>query len=331
MGKYRDQWTHYDVNAKDKAGAEKPVPPDFSDLARKYKMAAGTTGLVSQFDLADTDLGKSENYQQRKSVAQITFETTTLYRPDDSDFHPSDDSDESSGFPKMKRIHFVFWKTDDQPDHIPKWEDSGVQDEVLRVWKLTEARKLAQSAADDLKAESQKKENAGKSLKELPAGKRKDCTVLEPRPFSSLRQMFGQLQLGVGFDSEQKAFGLEKVGVPFMEKVFSIAANHVDVATNQPKTKIYVIRPIKFTPFKELWSDFMEDAENWTIYRRPTPNEMTDPTAGLRLMIAEQQGRVSQAWLEKVKADAGLEWKKRADRQHPAPSQSPGQSPLDED
>ena len=40
----------------------------------------------------------------------------------------------------------MYWKTDDQPDHIPKWDDPGIQAEVLRVWKLDEARKLAQQA-----------------------------------------------------------------------------------------------------------------------------------------------------------------------------------------
>ena len=112
------------------------------------------------------------------------FGATTLYKPDVSDYNKPDVSDTSNTYPVMKRIHFVFWKTDDQPDHIPKWEDPGIQAEVLRVWKLDEARKLALKRAGELKTEAAAK--SGKSLKELPSGKKKDFTVLLPLPFSFL-------------------------------------------------------------------------------------------------------------------------------------------------
>ena len=51
-----------------------------------------------------------------------------------------------------------------------------------------------------------------------------------------------------------------------MQKVFGLAPNQVDVATNLPKTEIYVIRAVEFTPFEELWSDFTADADNWSLY-----------------------------------------------------------------
>ena len=49
---------------ENKANAQKPTPPDFGALATQYKMSAGSTGLISQIDLADLDLGKSFNRQQ---------------------------------------------------------------------------------------------------------------------------------------------------------------------------------------------------------------------------------------------------------------------------
>ena len=45
-----------------------------------------------------------------------------------------------------------------------------------------------------------------------------------------------------------------------------MAPNQVDVATNLPKTEIYVIRAVEFTPFKELWSNFTADADEWSLY-----------------------------------------------------------------
>ena len=143
-------------------------------------MSAGQTGLISQYDSAELDLGKSVNRQQRASVVELMFGATTLYKPDVSDYQQT--------FPDMTRTCFVFWKTDDQPDHIPKWEDEGIQAEVLRVWKLNEARKLALKRADALKAEAAA--NPGKSLNELASGKKKDFTVLRPPPFSFLTQMY---------------------------------------------------------------------------------------------------------------------------------------------
>ena len=51
-----------------------------------------------------------------------------------------------------------------------------------------------------------------------------------------------------------------------MQKVFSLTPNQVDVATNLPKTEIYVIRAVEFTPFEELWSDFTAEPDDWSLY-----------------------------------------------------------------
>ena len=79
-----------------------------------------------------------------------------------------------------------------------------------------------------------------------------------------------------------------------MQKVFSLAPNQVDVAANLPKTEIYVVRAVEFTPFEELWSDFIADADDWSLYTLYTPNGASERTAGLIQMIADEQGEVSQ-------------------------------------
>ena len=80
----RQEWIHYDA-AKDKA-APKTDSPDFAALAREYNMTAGRTGLVSQIELMELDVGKSVNVQQRMPVVQLVFGATTLYKPDVSDY-----------------------------------------------------------------------------------------------------------------------------------------------------------------------------------------------------------------------------------------------------
>ena len=126
-------------------------------------MSAGRTGLVSQNDLVELDVGKSVNRQQQMPVAQLMFGATTLYKPDVSD--------DMKSFPSRTRICFVFWKTDDQPDHIPKWEEPGIQAEVLRVWKFDKARELALKRADELKAK-RRRTPASRSRNWLPARRR---------------------------------------------------------------------------------------------------------------------------------------------------------------
>jgi hypothetical protein len=313
LGKYRDEWTHYDASAKSKTDSQKPIPPDFGALAHEYSMNAGETGLVSQDELRELDIGKSDNLQQRAPIVQSMFAATTLYKPDVSLYRHT--------FPE-KTSYFVFWKIDDQPDHIPKWDDPGIRTEVLRVWKLNEARKLALARAEELKKEAAA--NSGKPLDKLGSAKKKDFTVLRVPEFSFLTQMYGQLQMG-------EVFGLEKIGADFMQKVFSLAPDQVDVATNLPKTEIYVIRAVEFTPFAELWSDFTSDRDDWSIYTIYATRGMSEKTAGLSQMIYEEQQEVSQAWLKKVYEDAGVKWEKVADQRSAPGQQGPGPSPIDDE
>ena len=285
LSDYRQVWVQYDAESKSKPDAKKPAPPDFAALAKTYNMDAGRTGLVSNFELYDLDLGKSETHQQHEAVVQLMFGPTTLYKPEISDYsHP---------YPDMKRTSYVLWKTDDQPDHIPKWEDSGVRGEVLRVWKLNEARKLADKRAEELKAEAAA--HSGKSFKELPSAGKKDFKVVIPPDFSSVTQIFGRVQ-------PPEVSGLDKISDDFMKKVFNLAPNQVETSANRPKTEIYVVRAIEFTPFDELWSDFTANAENWSLYTA----KLREQIAGMILMIGDEQREVSQAWWQKVKADAGL-------------------------
>ena len=65
-------------------------------------------------------------------VSQYAFQSLSTFRP-----AISDDAD---GL-------YLFWKTEDEKDHVPKFEDEGVRDEVLRAWKMIEARKLAAEAS----------------------------------------------------------------------------------------------------------------------------------------------------------------------------------------
>ena len=111
---------------------------------------------------------------------------------------------------------------------------------------------MAQKRADELKAEATA--NSGKRLMELPSAKKMDFKVLHPPEFTFLTQ--SRLWIRLNCASWVSVIGLDKVdlpeahGLPSCEKVFGLAPNQVDVATNRPKTEIYVIRAVDFTSFR---------------------------------------------------------------------------------
>ena len=150
----------YDVDVKSDPATKRPAPPDFGALAKKYGMTAGKTGLVSDYDLSQLDVGQAANFMQRARLVQMVFASpasSALYKPDTCQVLHT-------------RANYVFWKIEDQPEHVPKWDDPGIQAEVLRAWKLGEARKLARKRADDLKALAAA--SPAKSLADLPAKKK---------------------------------------------------------------------------------------------------------------------------------------------------------------
>ncbi len=65
-------------------------------------------------------------------MAGELFGPTTLYKPGTS-YKQS----------IMSVTEYIYWKTDDQPERVPKWTDPGVKEKVLQEWKLIQARKLA--------------------------------------------------------------------------------------------------------------------------------------------------------------------------------------------
>jgi hypothetical protein len=314
---YYNQKLEYEDSARKKTDIPKPVAPDFAALAKEYHMTSGSTGLVSQIELRDSELGKAFLLQQGNTVEQLMFGPTTLFKPDMAESLRT--------LPTLGRSQYLFWKTDDQKAHVPKWEDPGVQAEVLAAWKLNEARKRATKRAEELKAEA--KSNPGKSLMDLPSAKKKDFTLKTPPPFTFLTQMYGG-RLNVG-----DVIGLDKISdprtgnSPFMEKVFGLAANEADVATNSPKSEIYVVRVLEFSPFDELWAEFIADAQDWSIVALMRgPNEQA---AGLQRLIGTQQYETQQAWIDRLYVDAGVKWETNTSR--PAPDQNSGPPPGDDE
>jgi hypothetical protein len=174
-------------------------------------------------------------------------------------------------------------------EEVPKFDDKGVQDEVLRSWKMIQARSRAKKAAESLANEANK---AGKPLKQVLAN-RPDLRIVLPPKFSwmtvSQVALASMQRPQVNISS---IAGVPMVGEDFMATVFRLQPGQVGVAFNAPETKVYVVRPSEFTPSYEVrWSLFL--ADSFATY---APVGITD------------EGKIMQAWDEEIRKSAGFEW-----------------------
>ena len=224
LAKYRVLWTRYDAERQRNTGATMPPPPDFVELAKRYKLVAAKTGLISatDFDAARSDIG--ESYLRVNAAGpmgfrsvpflQYVFETgRILYQAELSSDHEGN--------------QFLFWKTDEFEDRVPSYDDEGVADRVLQAWKMIEARKLALDAAASLKEEAAK---ARRPLKEVLSD-RPNLRVIPPLPFSWLT--FGNLPIEELYSGQMPRPRLSPgdgitapgnlVGTEFMRAVFDLS------------------------------------------------------------------------------------------------------------
>ena len=146
---------------------------------------------------------------------------------------------------------YLFWKTEDVKEYVPKFDEPGVREEVLTEWKMIQARKLAMAQAESLAKEAEKA--AGKSLKQTFAAQ-PELHVISPPPFSWMT--FGNVALTGPQEPRRSSIeGIEMPGQDFMRTVFHLQPEQVAAAFNEPQTIAYVVRLAEFTPsYKVLLS-----------------------------------------------------------------------------
>ena len=151
---------------------------------------------------------------------------------------------------------YLFWKTEETKDRVPKFDDPGVREQVLQAWKLIRARPLGLKAAESLAAEARK---AKKSLKQAFAG-RPDLQVVMPPPFSWIT--FGNVPLGSAPNAARisEVSGVDYAGEEFMQTVFHLEPGQIGVALNAPQNVAYVIQLTDLSPSHDvLWKQFEVD------------------------------------------------------------------------
>jgi len=303
LEQHRQVWSKYKVvmirdQAKNKQKKKKlgppPVKPDFEKLAKEHGLSVGRTDLLPQWETQNTELGMAhpahfdENGQLRldwnarvwqrayQSLAELRSEIAT----------------------DMRGNLYLFWKTKEQKDYVPKFEDEGVREEVLRSWKLIQARERAMKQAESLAAEARK---ADKFLKQVFAD-RPELDVVQPMPFSWMT--FGNVPLGSASNARLSTVsGIEFAGNEFMQEVFKLEPGQVGVAMNAPKSIAYVLRVTEFNPsYKVRWKQF--EVDDFSKYASAGQGD---------------RQQIAQDWLKALQTSAGLKWLRPYDQAGDAP------------
>ncbi len=273
---YYNQWIVYDATRQESERvAEAPVRPDFAKLTEGTPLTARQTSLISAFEASELDIGDSW-------IGSAPF-TEHAYGSSLLQFKPAISQDNEGN-------SYLFWKTEETEERVPEFEDPGIRQEVLHTWKMIEARSLAVKEAEKLADEVRKSE---KSFEEFFAGE--EMTVTEAGPFTWLN--YGDLPPMYRFQRPptlSSVEGVDTAGPAFMRTVFQLDAGEIGVATNRPKTDVYLIHAVEFNPPPDvLWTTFLQDP-----YSR---------------VMAATQDRLAMRddWLEEIKESVGFQWERQ--------------------
>ncbi|NLF06887.1 MAG: hypothetical protein GX594_02775 [Pirellulaceae bacterium] len=274
IGRYRDLKSDYDFSTPaQREGKLPPQRPDYEKLAQENGLTFGETGLLDEWHTGDTEIGAVLG-QSNRGAPYLIFHAMGKLRPE-------------IGSDTLRENIYLFWKTDESKEDVPKFDDAGVRERVLREWKMIEARKLALEEAKILADQARE---TGKPLAEVFADLSK-WRPIAPPSFSWMT--LGSVAMSYFPQPEISAVeGVQYAGDEFMRTVFSLKPGEIGSAMNAPQTIAYVIRVKEFAPdYEELWDRFKT-----TDFR-------------LYASIAQQDmGRMVRAWLADVQNQSNFQW-----------------------
>ena len=151
---------------------------------------------------------------------------------------------------------YVFWTTEIVEEHVPKLDDPGIRDEVVKAWKLREAVKLAEARAVELakKAEAAKKPLADVLASETVTGDPKGQKIsVITTPLMTWVEQSAVPEMG---NTMQRSMSVSSKAIPmpqyeFMHQIFDeIPIGSADVALNPTMEGItvYVAKVVTSIP-----------------------------------------------------------------------------------
>jgi len=280
VSRYRSERTRWEVRRQETAGATPPQALDLKALAQEFKLTLRETDLLAPYEvyrlpgIGESFTG-SEDYPR---FVELVFSSLPLFTP-------------ARSFDRRGDHIFLFWKTESHEARVPELDE--IRGEVVRAWKLREARGLATKRAEALAAEARKD---GRPLKAL-FGERPGMQVIETEPFSWVTQESIADSGGASPPKLTEIPGIVDAGNTFMQKVFSLHVGDVGVAFNNPETIAYVVRPTSFQPTTKLLEELF----------------MLTPLQQYSAAAAFDRQEMLFAWNEAIQKEADLDWKRPAD------------------
>ena len=305
LSAYRTQRINYDAALQSPETTSKPKPPkrpSFAALAKKYGLEARKTGLISDWQAAELDIGGSAEVpqeEQRVPFVQFAYESFPSFRPAITRDYVGN--------------YYLFWKIDDSPEKVQEFHEPGVREQVLKAWREEQARELAKKAAERWAAAVRAKKQP---LAAVLAGKPGVGPVYQTEPFSWLTYgglpawlaqrppMLSQIKARVkdpvsGLIEEKDA--VDMPGQNFMRAVFNLRPGEVGVAMNQPETYVYVVQVTETAPSAEvLWRTFVKENDNTYMW-----TGQTDQFAAIRAWLAEMQSAAGLKWERPIQQTRG--------------------------
>jgi hypothetical protein len=181
---------------------------------------------------------------------------------------------------------YLSWKTEDRPEFTPPFPE--IRDDVERVWRLLEARPLAEQRAEALA----KGAAAGTSLADAVAGQ-DGLEATTVGPFTWLTR--GTAPFGSAPVISQPE-GVQMPGEAFMQAVFALEPGQTAIAFNEPRTICYCIRLVSLEPAEETLRERFIDAS-------------TDPRR-MAALADEETREVRGRWLDGLEKRYAVEWKR---------------------
>lgn len=298
--------------------------------AEEHGLHYGTTPRLSAEDFPNTDRnplggavvasqGSSDRQSPTELVAEV-FESSPerVYSPGRAE-DPITDS------------QYAYWKIEDKAEHVPEFDDTGIEEQVREAWKRSKARPLARERAEKLKEvlanglEDGKKPSAvldGKTVTGKPDGR--PLRVLPTESFSWMRtSSAAQTSLFNRQPPELTDISvIEGEDREFMQTVFKRLDNgDVGVVPNLDRTIVYVVRVKNRKPATEeelagMRKEFLDEnlfgMSHPMIGRMPSEYEM---------LAGRDRQELLREWIEQFESRFDVRW--NAERTAPQTAAAP--------
>ena len=199
-------------------------------------VTAESTPLISRYQASEYDIGQNASLFNWQTGSSFGF-GDVAFGPDEMLYDPKYVNS------REQDVLYIFWRTKAEAAATPTFEEA--REDVVAAWKRQKAYEIARQEAEELAKKAEKAE----SLKDVTDPN----VVITPPAFSWLSM--GSVPFGMNRPELSIVPGIELAGQEFMKDVFSISEGGAGTAVNQPHSRVYAVKVLKFEPKQEELRD----------------------------------------------------------------------------